>query len=121
VTRAKAGAGSDAGSGSLLAVGIIGCVICSLALGVPLFLGLGIHQSVASASDAAALAGADVAAGVYPGVPCAVASAVAAANGARLDRCAVDGLVVTVRTSVDFLGLSLSDSSTAGPPVVVTN
>jgi secretion/DNA translocation related TadE-like protein len=111
----------DAGSGSLLAVAILGATIGSLALSMPLLIGLGIHQSVTAAADAAALAGADVAAGIYPGSPCVVAASVAAANRARLDGCRVDGLVVTVRTNAEFLGLPLAASAKAGPPVVVTN
>jgi secretion/DNA translocation related TadE-like protein len=111
----------DVGSGSLLAIAIIGAIIGSLGLGVPLLVALGIHQSVSIAADGAALAGADVASGIYPGSPCAVAASVAAANRARLDGCAVDGLVVTVHANVEFLGLTLAASATAGPPVVVTN
>jgi secretion/DNA translocation related TadE-like protein len=111
----------DRGSGSLLAVAILGAVVGTLALVVPLYVGLGIRESVSDAADAAALAGADVAAGASPGAPCSVAAQVASANRARLDACAVDGLVVTVRTSGEFLGLTLAAAATAGPPVVGTN
>ena len=111
----------DGGSGSLLAVAIIGATIASLALGVPLVAGIGVRQSVEGAADASALAGADVAAGIYPGLPCSVAADVAVANGVRLAGCTVDGLVVTVRANVEFLGLPLAASATAGPPVVGTN
>ena len=111
----------DAGSGSLLAVAIIGAMIASLAVGVPLLIGIGIRQSVDDAADASALAGADVSAGIVAGSPCTVAADVARANGARLEGCAVDGLVVTVRTRAEFLGVALAASATAGPPVVVTN
>jgi secretion/DNA translocation related TadE-like protein len=112
---------SDAGSGSLLVIGIIGGTAIALALGVPLYVGLCIRQSVANAADASALAAADVAAGLFPGSPCAVARDVVHANRANLDACVVDGFVVTVRTSARFLGLSLDSAATAGPPVVVTN
>jgi secretion/DNA translocation related TadE-like protein len=111
----------DSGSGSVLAIGIIGSTVAALALGIPLYMGLSLRQSVATAADASALAAADVAAGVFPGSPCAIARDVARANRADLGGCAVDGLVVTVRANVQFLGLSLASSATAGPPVVVTN
>jgi secretion/DNA translocation related TadE-like protein len=88
---------------------------------IPLYLGLSIRESVADSADAAALAAADVAAGISPGAPCASAARVAAANRASLEGCSVDGLVVTVRTSAQFLGLTLTSSATAGPPVAVTN
>ena len=111
----------DRGSGSLLAVGIIGSTVASLALSLALYVGLGIHQALMHAADASALAAADVAAGIWPGSPCAVADDVATANQVKLDDCAADGLIVTVRTSTGFLGLKLTSSATAGPPVVVTN
>jgi secretion/DNA translocation related TadE-like protein len=111
----------DNGSGSLLGVAIAGSTVAAMILLVPLYLGLGIRESVASAADASALAAADVAAGTFPGVPCDLAATVATANHAALDACATDGLVVTVRTSVGFLGLTLAATATAGPPVVGTN
>jgi secretion/DNA translocation related TadE-like protein len=111
----------ERGSGTLLAIGIIGCTVAALAAGVPLMVGLGIRQSVASAADAAALAGADVAAGLSPGSPCSIAADVAASNNSVLTACRVDGLVVTVRAHRGFLGLALVATATAGPPVVVTN
>jgi secretion/DNA translocation related TadE-like protein len=112
---------NDDGSGSILAIAILGSVGAALTLLVPLYVGLGIRESVADAADAAALAAADVAAGISPGSPCTVAAEVAVGNRARLERCAVDGLVVTVSASERFLGISLRASATAGPPVVGTN
>ena len=69
------------------------------------------------AADASALAGADAAAGIAAGSPCAVAAGVARANRTSLSGCVVDGLVVTVTTGGSFLGFSLAASATAGPPV----
>jgi secretion/DNA translocation related TadE-like protein len=110
----------DRGSGSLLALAIIGSIAALVTLTIPLCVGLAIRQSVETAADLAALAAADVAAGIAPGSPCAVAGAVAVANRASLVACSVDGLVVTVRTKHDYLGLSLSATATAGPPGAVT-
>jgi secretion/DNA translocation related TadE-like protein len=117
----EVGARSERGSGSLLAIALIGATIASFALAVPLYIGLGVRESVDSAADAAALAGADVAAGVFPGSPCTVAAELARANRAVLTGCTVDGLVVTVRASAGFAGITLSSTTTAGPPVVGTN
>jgi secretion/DNA translocation related TadE-like protein len=111
----------DHGSGSVLAMAILGGVGVLLTLLVPLYVGLGIRESVGDAADAAALAAADVAAGISPGSPCAVAAEIVTANHARLEGCAVDGLVVTVSASDGFLGISLRANATAGPPVVGTN
>jgi secretion/DNA translocation related TadE-like protein len=112
---------SDRGSGSLLGLAVVGSLAAVVALLVPLFVGLGIRGSLAGATDAAALAAADVAAGIAPGIPCDTASRLAAANGVSLGACAVDGLVVTVRTDRRFLGLELDSTATAGPPGAVTN
>jgi secretion/DNA translocation related TadE-like protein len=121
VKRRGANQRSDAGSGSVLALGILGGVGAALTLLVPLYTGLGIRESVSDAADASALAAADVATGLASGSPCTVAAETAEANRARVTRCSVDGLVVTVTTSADFLGLSLRSTATAGPPVAGTN
>jgi secretion/DNA translocation related TadE-like protein len=117
---AKSGA-RDRGSGSILGLAIVGSVVTIVALLVPLDVGLHIRETLAASADAAALAGADVATGIAPGIPCDVAARLAAANGGSLDACEVDGLVVTVRTAGHFLGLKLTATATAGPPGSVTN
>ncbi|MFV0319471.1 MAG: helicase, partial [Microbacterium sp.] len=66
--------------------------------------------------DAAALAAADAASGAVPGEPCASASAVAAAGGATLIDCRLDGLVATVRVAYPYAGLRAEASARAGPP-----
>jgi secretion/DNA translocation related TadE-like protein len=119
--RRESRANGDSGSGSILGLTVIGAVTALVLLGVPMWVGLGIRESLATAADAAALAGADVATGLAPGSPCSVSAVVAAANRTSLAACDVDGLVVTVRVQTSFLGLQLATSATAGPPVVVTN
>lgn len=111
----------DAGSGSLLAVALAGSVAAVAMVTLPLYRGLSIRESVGRTADAAALAGADVAAGISPGIPCAVAGSVTAANGDLLAGCRVDGLVVSVTAQSTFLGIPLTSSATAGPPGAVTN
>ncbi len=101
----------------MLAVGVVGCVV-GLAIAVlPLYNGVVVQRQVEGSADAAALAGADAAAGIAPGSPCAAAADVARANGTSLSRCTVDGLVVTVTARKPFLGFSLVAAATAGPPV----
>jgi len=117
---AMVGAG-DRGSGSMLGLAIAGSVVAIVALLVPLDAGLRIREALAETADVAALAGADVAAGIAPGNPCDVAARLAEANGGSLDACEVDGLVVTVRTDRHFLGLNLAATATAGPHGAVTN
>ena len=109
------------GSGSVLALAVIGAVIGVLALTVPLYSAFVARAALEGAADASALAAADVAVGIVPGIPCDVAAKVANANGAGLDACRVDGLVVTVHVRSQFLGSELGASATAGPPGAGTN
>jgi secretion/DNA translocation related TadE-like protein len=106
----------ESGSGSLLGLAIVGAMAAVMMLCLPLFIGLSKRQSVEGAADAAALAAADVAAGIDPGLPCDAARHVGAANGASIGRCNVDGLVVTLEANTVFLGLTVRAIATAGPP-----
>lgn len=106
----------DAGSASIMVV----AVLVAVALGAGAALGasriLVERSRVAGAADAAALAAADVVAGLVAGTSCEAAGRLATANGARLDGCSVDGAVVTVRVSSSVGLVPVSASATAGPP-----
>ncbi len=108
---------SDRGSGSILGVAILAGVLCLAALLLPLAGVVSSRARVAAAADAAALAAADVASGILPGVPCEAAERVAAANGATVSDCEVNDLVVTVRAATTTLGFVVRATATAGPPV----
>lgn len=107
------GTARDRGSATLLLVMLVG--LCLLLAGA----GLGIARialarvQVASAADLAALAGSE-------NLDCAVARAVAQANGADLLDCTVHGddLVVRVGLGITLAGrlLHLSAQARAGPP-----
>lgn len=73
-------------------------------------------QRLAGAADAAALAAADAASGAVIGVPCERAAEVAAASGAALTECGVEGLVATVTVSSRFGLVPASARARAGPP-----
>lgn len=106
----------DRGSGTILTIAIVACIVALTAMTIPLYSALVLRQAVAGAADAAALAAADAAVGIVAGFPCEVAGRVAAANGAALDACEVDGLIVTVVTSRSMLGIPVTAAATAGPP-----
>jgi secretion/DNA translocation related TadE-like protein len=114
--HAHAHAHADAGAGAVMAVALVAAVAIVAAAAVGLGAGLAARQRVLGAADAAALAAADVAAGVAPGDPCPTAARVAAADGARLADCTADGLVLTVRVVGAVAGIPLSAKATAGPP-----
>jgi secretion/DNA translocation related TadE-like protein len=107
---------NDRGSGSILAVAVLAAMLCLCGLLLPLVAVLSAKQRVEAGADAAALAGADVAAGVIPGVPCAEAERVAEANHASLAACDLDGAVVTVAAKAGVLGFAVVTTATAGPP-----
>ena len=102
--------------GTVLAVGVIGC---AAARGVgQAASGLAAVQSqrAAAGADAAALAAADAASGAVTGIPCDRAAQLAAAGGAGLDACTLDGLVATVTVSIPAGPLHATASARAGPP-----
>lgn len=106
----------DLGSGSVLAVAIVGAVAALASLAIPLSLALAVRHSVAAAADAAALAGADVLIGIEPGYACDAAARAASANGASLSSCEPDGLVITVTATRSVFGIPVVARATAGPP-----
>ena len=106
----------ERGSGSILAVSILGAMMALVSLLIPLAVVLSAKQHAAGAADAAALAAADVAVGAIPGIPCEVAATVARANRAELSGCRVDGAIVTVAAGTTVLGFAVSARATAGPP-----
>lgn len=106
----------ERGAGSILAVGVLSAIVAALLLVTPLSRVIIVRAETAAAADAAALASADVARGISPGVPCPIAASVASSNGAQLDECRVDGVIVTVRVSAIVLAFSVTSTATAGPP-----
>ena len=106
------------GSATLFAVAMIGVlVLVGAALGVVAAMVLA-HRVAQSAADLSALAGAEARARGRD--PCAAAAAVASANDAVLDSCAVEGLDVRVQLTVAgprWLGQDhdLSARARAGP------
>lgn len=103
-------------SGSILAASVAGSTILLTALVLPVGAALVEKRVIAGAADAAALAAADVASGLVPGIPCDAAADVAAANGGSLAGCDVDGAVVTVGVSGSVFGIPFAIRATAGPP-----
>lgn len=107
---------SDAGAGSVLAIGILGALVALLLAALPIGTLFAAHQQAANAADAAALAAADTASGRLPGFPCETARRVADRNRASLGRCDLDGLTVLVDASVDTRWGTVSVAARAGPP-----
>ncbi len=106
----------ETGAATVIMVGLIAAIVALTSMALPLYSVLVVRQSVAAAADAAALAAADVAVGRAAGTPCEVAARVAAANGASVTSCELDGLVATVTAARPVLGFAVTATATAGPP-----
>lgn len=106
----------DVGSGSILAIAVIASVLALTMMLVPLAQVLVVKQRVVAAADAAALAAADTASGAIAGFSCDAANTAARLNGARLNRCEIDGLIATVSAGSTYWGLNITVQARAGPP-----
>lgn len=106
----------EEGAGSVLVVGLIAAVLMLTLMFTPVMAAHLDSARVATAADAAALAAADTAVGIVPGVPCSNAARTAEANGAVLSGCRVEGLVVTVAVSRASGPFVATATATAGPP-----
>ena len=114
----------DEGSGTVHGL-TLAAVLCTLLIALLLVAQAGIatHRA-AKAADLAALAAADVARGLSPGIPCETAQAVARENGADAVECEVvapENTTVDVTATIDLpppltsLGPARGVSR-AGPP-----
>ena len=99
----------------MLAIGLAGAIVCFAAVVVPLYAVLAARSATASAADSAALAAADARVGAVTGYPCERAAEVAAANGATMTSCTVDGLVATITVQRQLAGFTIRQTATAGP------
>lgn len=106
----------ERGAAGVLAVAVIGVLVCATTVAVGLAGAFGARRVAAVAADGAALAAADIASGLRPGSPCLEAARVAEANAARVEACTIDGVVAVVTTAVSYLGVPARSTARAGPP-----
>lgn len=104
------------GSGGVLALAVLAMLAVLTLAAVGVGAALAARQRVIAAADAGALAAADTALGIHPGIPCEVAGAVVAAHRATLVSCDVEGVVATVSASDDIVGVTVMAQARAGPP-----
>ncbi|MGP3534752.1 helicase [Microbacterium sp. RD1] len=102
--------------GTLLAAGAL-AASATLAVSLCAVAGASVHaQRLAGVADAAALAAADALSGAVTGQPCARAAEVAAAGGAAVSSCVLDGLVATVSVAASWGVFPAGAVARAGPP-----
>lgn len=108
----------DVGSGTVVAVGVLGAVTALALATVAVSSVLVERAAAAGAADSGALAAADVAAGFAAGSPCAAAAEVVVAAGAALTRCDVTGTTAVVEAERHDgpAGLPVTARARAGQP-----
>lgn len=105
-------------AGTALSTSVL-AVFAGLSVGLAAVGGAAVTaQRAAGAADAASLAASDAASGaiVTDEDPCALAARVAAASGAVLTSCVLDGVVATVQVEAAYAGLAAVSRARAGPP-----
>lgn len=99
----------------MLALAVLAMIAVLVVAVVGLGAALAARQRVIAAADAGALAAADTALGIHPGVPCVRAAEVVATYGAELAACETEGVVVTVTVVTRIAGVLVTVRSRAGP------
>jgi secretion/DNA translocation related TadE-like protein len=105
----------DAGSGSMLTLGIGASFLILAILLIPLLGGFVIHQRLQGVADIAALAAADTASGLQPGNPCKNAENISARATFTVQECRLDGLISRVTVMTVFGPFELVAQARAGP------
>ncbi|MGB3911365.1 MAG: Rv3654c family TadE-like protein [Pseudolysinimonas sp.] len=106
----------ETGSGGVLALAVVAMLAVLTLAAVGVGAALAARQRVIAAADAGALAAADTALGIHPGIPCDEAARVVDAHGATLVACDLEGVVATVSTSARIAGVIVTAQARAGPP-----
>lgn len=107
---------AETGSGGVLAIAMLAMLAVLTLAAVGVGAALAQRQRVIAAADAGALAVADTALGIHPGIPCEEAAAVVEAHGVALVACEVEGVVATITVSARVAGVLVTAEARAGPP-----
>jgi len=113
-TPATARMNSDAGAGTVLALGVISAILTlfiALAAVSQVFVA---SSQLQSSADTAALTAADALRGFTTGFPCEEAARISELNMAKLHRCRIVGFSVHVELRSEALGIVLSAEALAG-------
>ena len=105
----------DGGSGTILALAVIGLSIACLAITQGIALNLLIGARLNAVAESAALSADDALRGLVTGYPCEIAASIAKENMAILDECRIVGFEAFVKLHVQSMGIVLNASARAGP------
>lgn len=110
------GLDAETGAGSVLSLALLGGIMCSAAVLLPVVGVYVVHNRAQSASDQSALAAADALNGVTWGVPCAVAQSIFDTVASSEWTCQTVGDDAYVSGTVTYGPISFDVKSRAGPP-----
>ena len=105
---------SDAGAGTVIAVGIIGAAATLFLAGAAIGSIVQIQLQVQLAAETTAIAAADSLRGLTTGYPCDVAEQIAMQNMANLHECRIVGFNVYIKVRKNTLGIVLNAEALAG-------
>ena len=105
----------DAGSGTIMAIALIGLCLACFGLSQTIALNLLADARLVAATEAAALSADDSLRGLITGYPCEIAKTIAAENVAILDECRIVGFEAFVKLHTQSMGIVLNASARAGP------
>lgn len=105
----------DSGSGTILALAVVGLSVACLGISQTVALNLLAGARLNAVAELAALAADDSLRGLTTGYPCEIAEAIAKENVAILDECRIVGFEAFVSLHVQSMGIVLNASARAGP------
>lgn len=109
------------GSGTVIAVGIIGAILALTAGLLAALVTVAAHTTASVAADAAALAAANTASGRVAGDPCRAAEEAAALHDAMLITCESSLRESTVRVAITAGAIHAEATARAGQPKLVVH
>lgn len=105
----------DSGSGTALALAVIGISISCFGVTQTIALHLLADARLNAITESAALSADDALRGLITGYPCDIAREIAVENMVILDECRIVGFETFVKMHVDSMGIVLNATARAGP------
>jgi secretion/DNA translocation related TadE-like protein len=106
---------SDSGSGTVLALAVIGLSVACFGISQTIALNLLSEARLQAATESATLRADDALRGLTTGYPCEIAREIAEENMVILDECRIVGFEAFVKLRVQGIGIVLNATARAGP------
>lgn len=106
---------SESGSGTMLALAVIGLSVACFGISQTVALHLISEARLNAVTESAALTADDALRGLITGYPCEIAKEIAVENMVILDECRIVGFEAFVKMHVQSMGIVLNATARAGP------